>query len=462
MSNDRKEIVSYLMDNSIPVEDRLQVAYDIEGRFDCYDEFICVPHLIESLEEYGEANSLEYFHRELGWDWLELTGDYYTKKSDICRQLDSLFKRTVKSEVIDEVSEFLEDDHHSDSAENILTNFRKILNDYDQRIASRQLPTVEDYFEEDKEIDFAMHSYIDPVDQQMAYYEPGQISTIAGNPGEFKTTLALHTMYKNITDNNTNCVYITLEMPRKLIMYNLIARHTVNEQWQWRDAPVTYGEIRDRLKSNRAGEPNSDIEEHLLDTWYHLKNCDDYGDFEILTMQDFENLGVSAVRSRLSRLNFTPQGVFVDYMQFLQSANHPFSMRSISSSAVNPYVQFFSELSKDVDGMGNKCHVIMLSQVNRKGYKRACETEGRYQKSDLLGANRLERDSAQIYFTYASQELKDSGCTKVFLAKNREGPEMSDPEKIEVDASTIYVGGEVTFQKTGDEEDMRKLLPDDM
>jgi replicative DNA helicase len=428
----KHRLISYLLDNDVPARNRLQIAYELENRFPCEDHYRIVPKVIELLEsDTAETPPIDYFVEDYDYDCFTDVTD--TPADASARDLlEQDYNTYIKNDLIQIMSWYLDKDVTEVDAEEMILELRKRIDRYESKIDLRELETLRDLYEHRKNKQTGLNSFVDPIDERISSFELGTMSTLLGESGEFKTTLALAKMYNNILHNNKNCVFISLEMDRDLIMFMLQARHSFNKMFADQYPPVTFEMLRD-------GEVTGEYEDFIMDTvWDDLKNNDTYGDFVILGYDDFMDFTESGIRSRLSRLDFDVDGVFVDYIQELKYEDHPFD--SYNTDPINHYARAFSKITDDCNGTGKKCHVTLLSQVNKQGYAEAKQRKGKYSKDAIAEAHTVKRESSFIWSTYANDEHKQMGQTRVMLIKNRYGEEMNEPETINIDPGMIYTG----------------------
>ena len=66
-------------------------------------------------------------------------------------------------------------------------------------------------------------------------------------------------------------------------------------------------------------------------------------------------------------------------------------------------------------------------QVNRKGWIKACKSEGKYALDAISDLNEVERSSTYIVFMFTSPDMRMSQETKITLMKHRLGSLIVEP-----------------------------------
>jgi len=267
-------------------------------------------------------------------------------------------------------------------------------------------------------------------------YNLGTVSTILGFAGSFKTTWAINIAYNAITKGK-NILYLSLEVTKEHIYYDLLSRHSFNEQF-----PIHIEHIKLKHKDLSDKEYN-----FFKDTLYpDLKNVP--GKCYILDETELESYSFYALENKfreIDKLAVDETGhsidlLIVDHAQLLKFDG---SMKSIGNetSVVNMYVSFFRQCCLNWIKSGKQIAVLILSQSSREGWKDAVRHEGKYKLTALAEANELERASSLVLSTYSSDTLKQINEAKVQILKNRDGQVWSEPIEIFVDPE-YYVFGD--------------------
>ena len=81
-----------------------------------------------------------------------------------------------------------------------------------------------------KVVDSGISSSVNEIDKDTGGLQPGTITTILGFTGAFKTTWAINIAY-NSAKNNKNTLYLSLEVTKENIYYDLLSRHSADSKF---------------------------------------------------------------------------------------------------------------------------------------------------------------------------------------------------------------------------------------
>lgn len=267
-------------------------------------------------------------------------------------------------------------------------------------------------------------TYVEEIDELTGGIEAGTVAVVTGFTGGGKTTFALNMAYKNARDGHS-VVYITLEVSKRDILYNLISLHSLDPKFKGRtlqSRSIRSRELNEEQES-RFTEIATDFNEHILPN------------VRILTETDFKTFSQGEVRDKLYRLDDEKplEALFLDQANLLKF----YSKGKFSNvgDSINEFVSFFRRLSlcfrKD-GGDVRQIATIMLAQCNRQGWLKARnqkkpEFEGKYDTTALAEANELERCASYIITVYSSDEMKLVEEARVQLLKSRFGQTHENP-----------------------------------
>lgn len=281
---------------------------------------------------------------------------------------------------------------------------------------------------------------ITPVDQKTGGLQPGTFNTLAGFAGAGKTTAAVNIAYNALQDGKNVC-YITLEVPKVDMHYNLLSRHSFDKQFK---KPISHSELK---KRELTPEDKTYIFGEVLDDFR-----DKYGNMiYILDETDFDSYGFSAIEARIRTCDKeaqekTGRGIdllIIDQAQLLKFGGG-IGQAGNETSVINLYVSFFRQQAINFLHSKRSCTVLMLSQINREGYSYACKHEGRYTLTNLAEANELERASAMVIALFTDESLKASKQVSIQLLKSRNGETIVDPIIAFMDPVYYVFGSEVS------------------
>lgn len=258
-----------------------------------------------------------------------------------------------------------------------------------------------------------------------------------GFTGNFKTTWALNVAYKAILDG-FNVLYLSLEVTKENIYYNMLSRHSINKQFSTK---------LEHLALKRKSLKDSDYD-YLASTIYPDFKSKSKGLY-IIDETELENYSFFSLQNKfleIEKLAIKETGkgidfIIIDHAQLLKFDN---SMKSVGNetNVVNAYVSFFRQQVLNWCKTGRQIAGLILSQASREGWKEAVRNEGQYKLTALAEANELERASSLVLSVYSSNSLKQIKAAKVQILKNRDGQAWSEPQEVYVDP-VYYLFGDI-------------------
>lgn len=314
-------------------------------------------------------------------------------------------------------------------------------------------PRPRDVYQKRKELPLGPQTFIRSVDQLVGGVEAGTMLVGMGFTGSFKSTFGINFLYNNVVSLKYNVAFFTLEVPKELLVLQLLSRHSYNAKFTSIHQPVEAKKIQ---KANLTKEE----EDFLFDVVEKdLEENEDYGKYIFVDGADFETIDVPGIEARLAQEPFPVDALVVDYLQLFQYYKPPEGMpRGISVG--DYFVRCFAELSKGCNG--RLLSTLLLAQVNREGYKRACENEGRYDLLALSEFRELERSASYVMSLFSDETLRESNEVKIMLLKNRFGTIMDDTVTAQVEPKYCVLGEDaVGYDVSAGEEDINAFLGED-
>lgn len=276
------------------------------------------------------------------------------------------------------------------------------------------------------------------------------------------TAFSNNIAYNNVYDLGYNVVYISLEVPKEHILYNMMSRHSFRNKFS-RFPYVSHS----KMKKYALSEEEEDfIFSEVLDDFREEQE----GELIVLDETDFKNFTFSDIRSRLEVVDEELDGgidaIFWDHANLFKFSGE--MGRGMSQyDIINEYVSFIREISikwlKDEEtGDYRQLTNVILAQANRQGFLKANRSEGRYDLTAIAEANELERAAYRVFSIYTNENLKQSKEASMQILKNRSGPTMYDPLSVFADPEPYVVGESVEgFSDTIDENDFDSVFGDD-
>lgn len=318
-----------------------------------------------------------------------------------------------------------------------------------------------DFYNQKKQQPTGLQTFIKEIDSKIGGMAPGSLTTLAGYTSHGKTTFAANIAYNNAKKLNYNICYLSLEVPKEDMMYNFLSRHSFEPKFT-KFAYVPHEKMRFCTMSD---EEESFIMGEVLDDFMTSG-----GKIRILDETDFKTMSFGEIREKLEGVDdemveetgYPLDAVFVDHAQLLKFSQSG-KKYSNENSVLNDYISFFRKLSidfrRDSEGNSRKLAVLLLSQINRDGWKRAVKNNGQYNLNALAEANELERGSQIIMTIFTDEQLKLANEAHVQLLKNRNGVTMNEPTSLFADFRAYVVGDDMQgFSDTMSMDDLESVF----
>ena len=271
---------------------------------------------------------------------------------------------------------------------------------------------------------------IECIDSRYPGLRPGELNTVAGYAGSMKTTIAANWCYNAIT-LGFNVLYISLEISKENMMYNILSRHS-------NTLPERY--TRDQVAKIAKEEP-----EEFMKLGKSLLELE--GKFRIVDENDIPEYSVSAFNNLIENVNnelIEKTGkkigvIVIDHLQLLKFAGETKSQDPYMVG--NYYVSYFRELAAKYGYA-----VIVVSQTSRQGFEYATKHNGMYLPTGLAESNELERASTLIITTFLSSGASATSEIQMAILKNRNGERMQETETAPINPEYYMVGTGLAFE----------------
>lgn len=325
---------------------------------------------------------------------------------------------------------------------------------YDDIDKIRSLPLNEEAVEDEepdsfkarylkrKEQPLGIQTGIQEIDSMLGGIPKGFVTTLFAWTGSYKTTTAVNMFYKNSIKNGYNQVYISLEVPKEDILFNLLCMHSNDPKFS------KYPFINhDRI---RKGLLNEEEEDYLLNVIE--PDLSQYMDrMIILDETDFKTFTFGEITSKLEEVDDKIPGgidvIYWDHANLFKFSTGPQKNMAVGET-INAYISFIRRLSirfrrsKENPNEWRKLANVVLAQSNRTGWQRAVKNSGRYSLTAISEANEMERASAYIIAIYTSEDMKISREASFQLLKSRYGQTIYEPINTYADPERYLVGDE--------------------
>lgn len=306
---------------------------------------------------------------------------------------------------------------------------RDIMKIYDSKVINDGIPTG-----------------VQAIDEATGGLQAGALTVLFGYTGGGKTTWAINIAYNSIFKANKNVLYLSLEVTKEHIFYDLLCRHSCEPKFNQK---ILQGDIkRKKLKEKDYNYLNKTIYPDFLESKSKIYVVDEtelesYSTFSLMSkFEEIEKLAIAETGRGIELL-------VIDHAQLLKyTAN--MSTVGKETSMVNAYVSFFRQQCLNWCKSGKQISVLVLSQASREGWKEADKSNGRYRLTALAEANELERASSLVLSVYCTDTLKQMKSAKVQILKNRDGEVW--PEPIETYADFAYYEFGETMNSSNNED----------
>lgn len=404
----------------------LKQGYDTFSQFQTEELFLQqFPEYRISLQEINplDADSLDYYRRE----FIEKH-----KRMSLSKKLLVMASTLQQTGLTPDMVESLRDSVTGNPEEEVSLQTSNVLDLYN---ASKEKGNC------------GIKTYIPEIDQIIGSIEPGTLTTLVGYNGHGKTSFAVNIAYKAAKEGK-NVLYISLEVPERDLLYNLISLHSTDMKFGI--DPIPHAAMRMRTMDKKQEEDFKRVAEDFNKTV--LPN------FHILTERNFKDFTQGEIRDVLYRVDAQKplEAIFVDQASlFKYYATNKFAN---TGDAINEYVSFFRKLAicfKVEHGKDRQMIVVLLAQCNRTGFLKAATAgkkdssmEGKYDDTAVSESHELSRSASYLLTLYSSESMRLSKEARVQLLKSRFGQTHEDPIAINFNPEFCQVGEMEAFSST--------------
>lgn len=327
----------------------------------------------------------------------------------------------------------------------LVRDLYKETTDYEE-VNIHNFDDLKKIYEERANKPLGLKTYVREIDDKIGGLDPGTVNIIFGWTGSFKTTWALNIAYSNAVKNHYNIAYISLEVPKLDIMFNIISRHSFEPKFD-KYPFIPHDKIRKNLLSEEQKNYAFDV------VWEDFLNSE--GRLTILDETDFKTFGFAEIRVRLEELDdkmLAETGYGLDAVVWDHANLFKFSgageRNKSQGDIINDYISFIRKLSiafrkdKKTGKFSQLCNIV-VAQCNREGWKKADKVKGRYELTAISEANEIERAGYRIMSVYTNDDMKHTKEARVQLLKNRSGETIYEPIMMFVDPEAYVAGGEI-------------------
>lgn len=244
------------------------------------------------------------------------------------------------------------------------------------------------------------------LDRLTGGWQPSDLITVAGRPGQGKTALLLaflRTLALEASENGWICLFYSMEMAWRQIVNRLLSMESGIDQ--------------SRLRIANLREQD--------DEWGELVRAGDRYPVGRVYIDDRPRRDVAEIRQSARRFQMEHPNeriiVFVDYMQLAHA-------KRSDGRLYESMVDETTEISGALKGLARElnCPLVALAQLSRAVEQRAGKVP---QLSDLRNSGSIEQDSDVVMFIYREDDDRDDDeeerpgyPVNLILAKQRNGP----------------------------------------
>lgn len=310
-------------------------------------------------------------------------------------ELDELFvlleKKNIECKISSLVSDFVKDIKNGIFNENIITemcNYNILLHVNTQ---------IEDCYDE---LESIYSNYVDrkplltgikELDENSIDFAKGEVTSLMGATGGFKTTFMTNIAYNKIKEGK-NVVYLSLEIPKANMYYNLLSLHSTDKMFP---KPIPHSELKRSILSEE--ERNilfKEVYPDFRNYKQHLVILDEK-DIGLNSFSNYTKL-LSKVDKQFTKETGTGIDILiVDHIQMLK--NNTDLIGNNSYELVSKWVDYFRSNTVNFLGTGRTIATFIVSQVNRKGQEESDKNYGKYSLSAFADSSELERQSANVF-----------------------------------------------------------------
>jgi hypothetical protein len=267
------------------------------------------------------------------------------------------------------------------------------------------------------------------LDETLHGLKYGTLTCIYGYVSSMKSTLALNLTYKAIR-SGFNVVYITLEVPKEFMYFQLLSLHSFHEAKSLGGPMVKYESILN-------GELSPNDEKFLWKVLEPDFKAKAKGQIYFVGADDLGKASYAELVTLCSSFPVNIDMVVLDYFQlltpYIEDKNEYMGAIRLGRDFVRLVVG--SEVSKPKVG-------ILVSQVNQKGYEEAIKKQGHYSLKAIAETPGLARDAYYAIATYLDDDLRVGNGVKIGLNKNKSGKIFTLPQVVPVAYEYMCIGYE--------------------
>lgn len=302
--------------------------------------------------------------------------------------------------------------------------------------------------------DSGVYFYVAPLDEVTGSLSPGSTTIVGGFAGSGKTQFVLNMLYQNAVSGKRNCTILTLEMSKDEYILYLLSRHSRNPMWNH----IPYARIDKQLLL--SGNLSEEQERFVKDTLApDLFENPERGKIVILGEEDIPIMTPDGIKHAVWQACPDTHMFFLDYTNVFKAFQLPFKGYEDPKERVNYFIKRLDLMARSF--YRRNIHVVMVSQLNREGYKqylkdlstdlKKSSTSRGYNEAAFKDANENEASAWYLVSLFSNEDMMERGIIDCQLLKHRGGAKLSTPFPLHIEPQYAYVGNE------GDEDYRRRV-----
>ena len=267
-------------------------------------------------------------------------------------------------------------------------------------------------------------------------FTPGTVLSICAFTGQGKSTTNVSMTFKNVMQGK-KCCLMSVEVAPDIVWLQMQARYL----YEIKGLSVSTEDLlKQRLSDEMAKKVAEYDEDFKRDVVSNLLILDE-SFLNKNTLLNYKLLlkKVRAIEKKLGGLD-------------IMSWDHVHQLELLYPDCGNKIIKQLQSVAKTYKNQkGERILMVLLTQCNREGEKRARKRGGVYDFQAIGDLNEVERTSSYIIFMYTSDDMKIVQETKMTLAKNRLGAVLTEPVTTTFNPQVCVVGS--TIDKIAVSED---------
>lgn len=232
---------------------------------------------------------------------------------------------------------------------------------------------------------------IKELDDNNVDFAKGELTSLMGATGGFKTTFMTNLAYNKIKENR-NVVYLSLEETKANMYFNLLSLHSSDNKFSMN---ISHSELkRSILNEEQKKVLFHDVYNDFKKYKKHLAIVDE-NDIKLNSFSNYTKILSKIDKKFIEDTGTGVDIVIVDHIQMLK--NNTDLVGNNSHELVSKWVDYFRRNTINFMGTGRTIAMFVVSQVSRKGQEESERNYGKYSLQAFADSSELERQSANVF-----------------------------------------------------------------